>query len=108
MPPQNQPSPEAINGMLLDMLAGVAFKDYDDRRRRKAQGQAKAKGRYKRRPEDTDRNNGIASMLAAGQSWGTIQSITGCSRATISEIAKRLRNARGRVNSHDCHVPLAE
>ena len=94
--------------MLLDMLAGVAFKDYDDRRRRKAQGQAKAKGRYKRRPEDTDRNNGIASMLAAGQSWGTIQSITGCSRATISEIAKRLRNARGRVNSHDCHVPLAE
>jgi DNA invertase Pin-like site-specific DNA recombinase len=93
MPPQNQPSPEAINGMLLDMLAGVVCKDHGDRRRRKAQGQAKAKakGRYKRRPEDTDRNNGIASMLAAGQSWGTIQSITGCSRATIAKIAKRLR-----------------
>ena len=33
---------EAINSMLLDMLAAVARKDYD-RRRRQAQGQAKAK-----------------------------------------------------------------
>jgi DNA invertase Pin-like site-specific DNA recombinase len=86
---------EAINGMLLDMLAAVARKDYDDRRRRQAQGQAKAKaeGRYKGRPEDTDRNRGIASMLAAGQSWGTIQAATGCSRATIAKIAKRSKQA---------------
>ena len=34
---------EAINGMLLDMLAAVARKDYDDRRRRQAQGIAKMK-----------------------------------------------------------------
>jgi CIC family chloride channel protein len=34
---------EAINGMLLDMLAAVARKDYVDRRHRQAQGQAKAK-----------------------------------------------------------------
>jgi DNA invertase Pin-like site-specific DNA recombinase len=53
---------EAINGMLLDMLAAVARKDYVDRRRRQAQGQAKAKaeGRYKGRPEDAERNDGIA------------------------------------------------
>ncbi|WP_027546945.1 recombinase family protein [Bradyrhizobium sp. WSM2254] len=86
---------EAINSMLLDMLAAVARKDYDDRRRRQAQGQARAKaeGRYKGRPEDTERNHGIARMLAAGQSWGTIQSLTGCSRATIAKIAKRVRTA---------------
>jgi DNA invertase Pin-like site-specific DNA recombinase len=86
---------EAINGMLLDMLAAVARKDYDDRRRRQAQGQAKAKaaGLYKGRPEDTERNEGIASMLAAGQSWGSIQSTTGCSRATIAKIAKRAKQA---------------
>ena len=86
---------EAINGMLLDMLAAVARKDYDDRRRRQAQGQAKAKaeGLYKGRPEDTGRNEGIAGMLAAGQSWGAIQNITGCSRATIAKIAKRDRPA---------------
>jgi DNA invertase Pin-like site-specific DNA recombinase len=83
---------EAINGMLLDMLAAVARKDYDDRRRRQTQGQAKAKaeGRYKGRPEDTERNGGIASMLAAGQSWSFIQDMTGCSRATVAKIAKRM------------------
>jgi DNA invertase Pin-like site-specific DNA recombinase len=73
--------------MLFDMLAAVARKDYVDRRRRQAQGQAKAKaeGRYKGRPEDTERNDGIARMLAAGQSWRS----TGCSRATIAKTAKR-------------------
>jgi DNA invertase Pin-like site-specific DNA recombinase len=71
--------------MLLDVLAAVARKDYDDRRRRQAQGQAKAEGRYKGRAEDTERNRGIASMLAALQSWTTIQSATGCSRATIAK-----------------------
>jgi DNA invertase Pin-like site-specific DNA recombinase len=86
---------EAINGMLLDMLAAVARKDYDDRRRRQAQGQAKAKaeGRYKGRLEDGERNDGIGRMIAAGQSWSSIQAATGCSRATIAKIAKRLKPA---------------
>jgi DNA invertase Pin-like site-specific DNA recombinase len=83
---------EAINSMLLDMLAAVARKDYDDRRRRQAQGQAKAKaeGRYHGRVEDVARNTGIASMLAAGQTWSSIQDVTGCSRATVAKIAKRM------------------
>jgi DNA invertase Pin-like site-specific DNA recombinase len=86
---------EAINGMLLDMLAAVARKDYDDRRRRQAQGQAKAKaeGRYKGRPEDAERNDAIAGMIAARQSWSSIQAATGCSRATIAKIAKRAKAA---------------
>jgi DNA invertase Pin-like site-specific DNA recombinase len=82
---------EAINGMLLDMLAAVARKDYDDRRRRQAQGQAKAmaEGKYRGRPEDTERNAGIASLLAEGRSWSFIQDMTGCSRATVAKVAKR-------------------
>lgn len=82
---------EAINGMMLDMLAAVARKDYDDRRRRQAEGQAKAKaaGLYKGRPEDTKRNAGIADMLKRGMSWSQITSATGASRATIAKIAKR-------------------
>jgi DNA invertase Pin-like site-specific DNA recombinase len=82
---------EAINRMLLDMLAAVAPKDYDDRRRRQAQDHAKAKAevRYRGRPEDAERNAGIASMLAAGASWSSIQAATGCSRATVAKIAKR-------------------
>jgi DNA invertase Pin-like site-specific DNA recombinase len=86
---------EAINGMLLDMLAAVARKDYDDRRRRQGQGigKAKAEGRYKGRPEDTERNAGIGAMLAAGQSWNTIQAATGCSRSTIAKLAHRASGA---------------
>lgn len=86
---------DAINGMLLDMLAAVARKDYDDRRRRQAEGQAKAKaeGRYRGRQEDTERNSSIATMLAKGVSWSTIQNATGCSRATIAKIAKRAGKA---------------
>lgn len=82
---------EAINAMMLDVLAAVARKDYDDRRRRQQQGQAKAKieGRYRGRAEDVKRNDGIASMLKAGISWTQIQNATGASRATVAKIAKR-------------------
>jgi len=74
-------------------------KDYTDRRRRQAQGIAKAKGLgiYRGRPEDTERNAGIADMLAKGVSWTTIQKTTGCSRATIAKVAaRRLKPERGR------------
>ena len=86
---------DAINGMLLDMLAAVARKDYEDRRRRQAEGQAKAKaaGVYKGRPEDEKRNTGIAQMLKSKHSWTSIQNATGCSRATIAKIAKRIAAA---------------
>ncbi len=88
---------DAINAMLLDILAAVARKDYEDRRRRQAQGQAgaKAEGRYKGRPENVKRNEAIAGMLRRGSSWSEVQNATGCSRATIAKIAKRMRAAAG-------------
>ena len=62
---------EAVNGMMLDMLAAIARKDYEDRRRRQAQGiaRAKAEGRMKGRRENVERNKAIAEMLRRGQSW---------------------------------------
>lgn len=86
---------DAINGMMLDMLAAIARKDYEDRRRRQAQGIAKAKaeGSYKGRPEDAERNAGILKMLKAGMSWTSIQHATGCSRSTLSRLAKRQSEA---------------
>jgi DNA invertase Pin-like site-specific DNA recombinase len=73
----------ALNSMMLDMLAAIARKHYEDRRRRQAQGVAKAKaeGKYRGRPEDTGRNAGIASMLRDGSSWTAIQDAFGWSRA---------------------------
>jgi len=82
---------EALNGMLLDMLAAIARKDYDDRRRRQAQGIARAKdeGRYRGRPEDAGRNAAILKMLKGGQSWSSIVAATGASRSTLARLAKR-------------------
>jgi hypothetical protein len=81
---------EAINGILLDMLSAVAPKDYDDRRCRQAQEKVKAKakaaGLYKCCAEEVERNAGIGKMIIAGRSWTT----TGCSRAPIVKIAKRV------------------
>lgn len=85
----------AVNAMLLDMLAAVARKDYDDRRRRQKEGiaQAKAAKLYKGRPEDTARNAGIKEMLGKGVSWNKIQAATGCSRSTIARLAKSVAKA---------------
>jgi DNA invertase Pin-like site-specific DNA recombinase len=83
---------DAINSMMLEMLAAIARKDYEDRRRRQAQGIAKAKaqGRMKGRREDTKRNSVIMAMLKAGQSWSQIVGHLGCSRATVAKLAKRV------------------
>lgn len=82
----------AVNGMMLDVLAAVARKDYEDRRRRQAQGiaQAKGEGKYRGRRENVARNRAIAGLLVAGASWSAIQAATGCGRATIAKVAKRL------------------
>jgi DNA invertase Pin-like site-specific DNA recombinase len=86
---------EAVNSMLLDMLAAVARKDYTDRRRRQAEGIAKARleGAYRGRPEDTERNAAILEMLKACHSWSNIQRATGCSRSTLARLAGRLKAA---------------
>ena len=86
---------DAINGMMLDMLAAIARKDYEDRRRRQAQGiaNAKAKGVYRGRPEDTGRLDQIGSLLAEGKSWNAVMRLTGARRATVAKAAKRVREA---------------
>ena len=84
---------DAVNRMLLDMLAVVARKDYDDRRRRQSQGIAKAQqaGLYRGRRADLGRHAAIAEMLDKGMTWTSICTVTGASRSTI----KRVVDARG-------------
>lgn len=81
---------DAINSMMLDMIAAIARKDYEDRRRRQKQGiiKAKSEGKYKGRPEDKTRNAAIIKMLQNGQSWNSIIAATGCSRSTLSRLNK--------------------
>jgi DNA invertase Pin-like site-specific DNA recombinase len=81
---------EAINSMLLDMLAAIARRDYEQRRERQAQGIAKAKqtGKYQGRKVDLNRYEAINRLLASGSSWSIVQKTVGCSRSTISRAVK--------------------
>ncbi|HIE8485301.1 TPA: recombinase family protein [Klebsiella variicola subsp. variicola] len=84
---------EALNGMMLDMLAAIARKDYTDRKRRQTQGIVKAKsdGKYKGRPEDTQRNERIARLLQAGMSYTDVMETVNCARATVAKVSKSLK-----------------
>lgn len=85
---------QALNDMMLDMLAAIARKDYEDRRRRQAQGIERAQKtepeKYRGRPEDTKRNEALVGMLKAGQSWSSIIAATGASRSTLARLTRRL------------------
>ncbi|EKN3609490.1 TPA: recombinase family protein [Yersinia enterocolitica] len=83
---------EALNSMMLDMLAAIARKDYEDRRRRQKQGieKAKANNRYKGRPVDQELHRRIAELLSDGKSWNKVQDLIGCSRATVAKVSKKM------------------
>jgi DNA invertase Pin-like site-specific DNA recombinase len=85
---------DAINNMMLDMLAAIARKDYTTRRARAAQGvqKAKAEGKYRGRIENTERNALIQKHLKAGISSGSeIMALVSCSRGTIAKQAAFLK-----------------
>ncbi|WP_062229091.1 recombinase family protein [Aureimonas frigidaquae] len=86
---------DALNHLMLDLLAAVSAKDYDDRRRRQAEGvlKAKAAGKFRGRPENTTRNSALVGMLQKGMSWSEIIAATGASRSTLARLAKRTKIA---------------
>ncbi len=81
---------QAINSTLLDMLAAIAKKDYEDRKYRQQQGiaRAKAEGKYLGRPIDQEKRKIIASLLKSGGSYSYIQKVAKCSRQLIATVAK--------------------
>jgi len=83
----------AVNEMILDVLAAVARKNYDDMRRRQKQGidAAKAAKRYRGRPEDKARNARIKAMLLKGESWQSIVDLTKASRSTLQRLSLQIK-----------------
>jgi len=71
--------------MLLDMLAAVARKDYEDRRRRQNEGIAKAKaqGAYKGRGIDKDKHASILALLKKGTGIRETAKLLGVSTSTV-------------------------
>lgn len=86
---------QAVNDMMVDMLAAIARKDYETRRERQAQGieEAKKRGAFKGRPADDKRNQNIAKRLLKKQPWSEIEKLEGCSRSTIARVLKGLKEA---------------
>ena len=86
----------AINDLMLDMLAAVARKDYQDRKRRQLEGIEKAKkqGLYRGRKENTKLHKNIRLLLSEGKSYNSIISLLGCSRGTIAKISKNYNHLK--------------
>lgn len=81
---------DAVNAMLLDMLAAVARKDYEDRRRRQAEGiaRAKAEGQYAGRPANKQLRKKVRELRTAGFSIRRTAEFSGCSPSTVQRILK--------------------
>lgn len=81
----------AVNGMMLDMLAAVARKDYEDRRRRQKEGIEKARleGKYAGRQADEAKHELIRTLrLQNGKSINDTARLAGVSRMTVIRVCK--------------------
>ncbi|WP_207807946.1 MULTISPECIES: recombinase family protein [unclassified Pseudomonas] len=78
----------AINSMLVEMMAAIARKDYEQRRERQAQGiqKAKAAGKYQGRPIDEDLHKRVSELLAAGLGVRATARHASCSTTTVLRI----------------------
>lgn len=77
---------KAVNGMMLDMLTAIARKDYEDRRRRQAEGisKAKAEGKYRGRAADAQKHELIRTLrLGHGKSLRETARLVGVSKMTV-------------------------
>lgn len=82
----------AINSMLVEMMAAIARKDYEQRRERQAQGitKAKAEGKYKGRPIDEDLHKRVTELLRAGLGIRATARHASCSTTTVLRIRDQL------------------
>lgn len=88
---------KAINSMMMDMLAAIARKDYQDRRRRQAEGikKAKAEGKYRGRQADLDLHEKIYQLRVINKlSISDTAKLANVSDRTVVRVAKKLVSER--------------
>lgn len=78
----------AINSMLVEMMAAIARKDYEQRRERQAQGieKARAAGKYQGRPMDEELHKRVKELLGAGLGIRATARHANCSTTTVLRI----------------------
>lgn len=82
---------KAINNMMLDMLAAISRKDYEDRRRRQKEGidKARSTGAYPGRQPDLNKHELIKTLrLINGKSINETAKLANVSRMTVIRVCK--------------------
>ncbi|MEZ8088375.1 recombinase family protein [Vibrio sp. 1S139] len=88
---------KAINSMMMDMLAAIARKDYQDRRRRQAEGITKAKeeGKYRGRQPNLELHEKIYQLRVINKlSIHDTAKLANISPRTVIRVAKKLGSER--------------
>lgn len=82
----------AVNAMLIDILATMAWQDYETRRKRQQQGieRAKSEGIYIGRAKNQEAREIVREMLEQGVKPELIMKAAGISRATYYRIKNEL------------------
>ena len=82
---------DAVNNMMLDMLAAIARKDYEQRRERQKQGIEKAKqeGKFQGRPKNEQLHEKISALLDKGFSVRKAAEIAGCAPSTVQRVRQK-------------------
>lgn len=88
---------KAINGIMMNILATIARKDYKDRRRRQAEGIKKAReeGKCRGRQADSDLHEKIYQLQVINKlSISDTAKLTNVSDRTVIRVAKKLAGER--------------
>ncbi|WP_045422883.1 recombinase family protein [Vibrio jasicida] len=88
---------KAINNMMMDMLAAIARKDYQDRRRRQAEGIQKAKeeGKYRGRQPNLELHEKIYQLRVVNKlSIHDTAKLASVSPRTVIRVAQKLTKER--------------
>lgn len=88
---------KAINNMMMDMLAAISRKDYEDRRRRQKEGIDKAKtmGKYRGRRPDLELHEQIYKLRVLKEmSINETAKFVGVSPRTVVRVIKKMRVER--------------
>ena len=83
---------DAVNRMMMNMVAASARKDYEQRRERQAQGIEKAKKRnaYQGRPVDREKHERIRQLLAKGFSIRQSAKLAGAAASSVQRVKTEL------------------
>lgn len=92
---------DAINRMMLDMMAAIARKDYEQRRERQQQGivKAKAEGKFKGRAKDTAKRQKVRDLLGANFSIRKTAELADASPSTVQSVKAEMKAEEEAANA---------